>query len=186
MRIEPRSVSLTSPFNPEFPLTERAFVRASVENYDPKACGRCQVRAKVASLGQGIMKPIFRALVVLVGLLALAGCQFGASVVGTVVDMLSGRPVPNATVRFYRGEAMVSSSGCFAIRRTMDDGEMEVSVSAPGYKPLLLRPDERVPGSYEAVVRLMPAGSTGESQGRLEKIAQAHYDVLARACPIPH
>ncbi len=132
------------------------------------------------------MKSIFRALVVLASLLSLSGCQFGASVVGTVVDMLSGRPVANATVHFYHGDTMVSSSGCFAIRRTMDDGEMGVTVSAPGYKPLLLRPAERVPGSYEAIIQLMPESSMGESLGRIEKIAQAHYDVLARACPSHH
>ena len=130
------------------------------------------------------MKFCFRTLLILGGFLFLSACSFGVSVAGTVVDMLSGQPVGNATVRLFRNNATVSATGCFATRQTMDRSEIELSVSAPGYKSVVIRPAKTAPGSYEARVALVPENSVGESKGVMEEISQSHYEILARACPV--
>lgn len=98
---------------------------------------------------------------------------------GAVTDAMSHRPIQNAAVRLYHYETRTAQSGCFSLGGA-DALPFKLSVSAPGYKPMVA---DAFPGSYHAVVTLVPDGSSGEGSSKISEIPQDRYAELSRSCP---
>jgi hypothetical protein len=86
---------------------------------------------------------------------------------------------PNATVRLYYYETLTAPSGCFSLGGP-DSRPFEFSVSAPGYKSLVVK---AVRGFYRASVTLIPDGSDGESVSEFNEISRDRYTELSQVCP---
>jgi len=121
--------------------------------------------------------------VFIASLLFLGACQFGTRVAGSVTDAVSHRPISNATVRLYRYETNTAPSGCFSLDGTAAEPS-EFSVSAPGYKPVVVN---IVPGVYQASVTLVPDCTTGTARrnsGRFCPGNMMSFPVAARRISI--
>lgn len=127
-------------------------------------------RLRVTSLGL---------LLLLGGCCRFMPCHPGTYITGVVMDGASKQSVPNASVRLYHYETHSETSGCFALGGA-DARPFEFGVSAPGYKPVVV---EGTPGSYQATVTLMPAGSSGNSTSITTDISRERYAELSRSCP---
>ena len=92
---------------------------------------------------------------------------------------VSKQAISKANVRLYYYEVHTAPSGCFALGGA-DALPFEFSVSAQGYKPLVIK---AVPGFYQATVKLMPEGSEGESVSEFSKISRNQYTELSHDCP---
>ena len=112
------------------------------------------------------------------GCCAFIPCHYSDHMAGTVTDAVSRRPVPDAAVRLYYYQARTAPSGCFALGGA-DSLPFEFSVSAPGYKPLVIRPKW---GKYLATVTLVPEGSAGESVLITRETSEKHYAEFSRRC----
>ena len=97
---------------------------------------------------------------------------------GTVMDGQSGQAIANAVVRLYHHETHTIPSGCFALGGA-DALPFEFGVSAPGYKTVVIK---AVPGTYQALVTLVPEDSLGESAVKADKISREQYAELALGC----
>lgn len=126
------------------------------------------------------MTSVLRRFLILGGAFFLSGCQFGTYVVGTVTDLLSHRPITNATVRLFSSKAPVSQAGCFAIDGTTRE-PLEFGVSAPGYKPVVIK---AAPGAYRVTVTLVLESGLGESKVAVHEISRERYHEMARNCPV--
>ncbi len=98
---------------------------------------------------------------------------------GIVIDGVSRQAITEATVHLYYYETHTDPSGCFALGGA-DALPFEFGVSAPGYKPLVVK---AVPGFHRAMVPLMPEGSGGESVSEFSEISYDRYSELSRGCP---
>jgi hypothetical protein len=108
-----------------------------------------------------------------------APCHPATYIAGKVTDAVSHRPISNATVRLYHYEVRTALSGCFALGGA-DALPFEFGVSAPGYKPIVVK---AVPGPYRATVTLIPEGNTGDSNSEAREISQERYAEFSRSCP---
>lgn len=106
-------------------------------------------------------------------------CHPGTYIAGTVTDAVSHRPISNAAVRLYRYKVHTALSGCFALGGP-DALPFEFGVSAPGYKPIVVK---AVPGSYRTTVTLIPERSTGESNSEAREISRERYAEISGSCP---
>ena len=97
---------------------------------------------------------------------------------GTVTDAVSLRPIANAEVRLYFYRAHAGLTGCFSLGGA-DALPFEMNVSAPGYKPLLLKPSA---GSFQVNVTLIPEGGVGTSSAETRKISYERYLASWRVC----
>jgi hypothetical protein len=118
------------------------------------------------------------AALLLGGCCYFAPCHFGTRIAGTVTDAVSHRPIPGAAVRLYYYETKTSQSGCFALGGA-DALPFEFGVSAPGYKPVVIK---AVPGFYSAAVALVPDDGPGTSSADTRGISQERYAELSRDC----
>lgn len=118
-------------------------------------------------------------LLLLGGCCDLAPCHPSTYTAGIVIDGVSKRVIPKATVRLYCYETHAAPSGCFA-HGGADALPFEFGVSAPGYNPVVVK---SVPGFYRATVTLMPEGSGGKSVSEFSKISRDLYNELLRDCP---
>ena len=131
------------------------------------------------------MKSSLSKLTLLSALFLFGGCCYfmpchpATYIVGTVMDGVSNQAIPNATVRLYYYETHTASSGCFALGGA-DALPFEFGVSAPGYKPVVVK---AVPGSYRATVALIPEGSSDESTSEFIEISYDRYTELSLDCP---
>jgi hypothetical protein len=107
-----------------------------------------------------------------------APCHFGTHMAGTVTDAESHRPIPGAAVRLYHYEARTAQSGCFALGGA-DALPFEFGVSAPGYRPVVMK---AVPGVYSATVALAPEHGIGASHVETSEISRERYGELSRSC----
>jgi hypothetical protein len=105
-------------------------------------------------------------------------CHPATYTAGFVIDGVSKQAIPKATVRLYYYETHTAPSGCFALGGA-DALPFEFGVSAPGYKPVVVK---AVPGFYRATVTLMPEGSGGESVSEFSEISRDRYTKLSRGC----
>ena len=122
---------------------------------------------------------IFIAPLLLSACCHFAPCHFGSYIAGTVSDAASHRPISNAAVRLYHYQKRTADSGCFALGGP-DALPFEFGVSAPGYKPIVVK---AVPGSYWAAVTLVPEGETAESRSEAHEISRERYGEFSRSCP---
>lgn len=106
-------------------------------------------------------------------------CHPATYTAGIVIDGVSKQAIPKATVCLYCYEAHTAPSGCFALGGH-DALPFEFDVSAPGYKPVVIK---AVPGFYRARVILMPENSAGESVAEVSEISRDRYTALSRGCP---
>jgi hypothetical protein len=116
--------------------------------------------------------------------LALSGCCYfmpchpATYIAGTVTDAVSHQPVSNAAVRLYGYKARTTPSGCFALGGA-DALPFEFGVSAPGYKPTIIK---AVPGWYWATVELVPEDRPGASKSGRDELSQDRYNELSSKC----
>jgi len=108
-----------------------------------------------------------------------APCHPATYIAGEVTDAVSHRPISNATVHLYQYKVRTTLSGCFALGGA-DALPFEFAVSALGYKPIVIK---AVPGSYRALVTLVPEGNSGNSNSEASEISQERYAEFSRACP---
>lgn len=129
-----------------------------------------------------ILRPAIASLalvLLLSGCCYFSPCHFGTYIAGAVTDAVTGQPIADADVRLYHYETRSAAFGCFKLGGP-DALPFEFAVSAPGYKSAVVK---AVPGSYEATVKLAPAGSPGTSTATTRKIPQDRYAALSRSCP---
>ena len=112
------------------------------------------------------------------GCCTFAPCHSGTYIAGVVTDSVSRQAIPNASIRLYYYEAHSSPSGCFALGGP-DALPFEFGVSAPGYKPVVVK---AVPGAYQATVTLTPEGTAGASTSTQSEISRERYSELSRGC----
>ncbi|MFJ1467335.1 carboxypeptidase-like regulatory domain-containing protein [Massilia orientalis] len=105
-------------------------------------------------------------------------CHPATYIAGTVTDAVSHQPVSNAAVRLYAYKARTTPSGCFALGGA-DALPFEFGVSAPGYKPTIIKP---VPGWYWATVELVLEDRPGTSKSGHHELAQDRYNELSSKC----
>lgn len=105
-------------------------------------------------------------------------CHPGSYITGTVTDAVSHQGIANASVRLYHHATHTAPSGCFALGGA-DAFPFEFRVAAPGYKPVAV---EAVPGSFQAMISLVPEGDAGESKAEAREIAKGQYSELSRSC----
>jgi hypothetical protein len=122
---------------------------------------------------------LIKTSLLLSGCCYFAPCHPATYTAGMVIDSVSKQAIPKATVRLYYYETHTGPSGCFAIGGA-DALPFEFSVSARGYKPLVVK---AVPGFYRATVSLMPEGSGDESVSESEEISHDRYIELSSGCP---
>ena len=108
-----------------------------------------------------------------------APCHRGTYISGTVTDAFSNQPIQDAAIRLYYYDTQSKPSGCFALGGP-DALPFEFGVTAPGYKPLVIK---AVPGSYRSTVTLVPSGSSGSSTASNREISREQYAELSRSCP---
>lgn len=106
-------------------------------------------------------------------------CHQATYTTGVVIDGVSNQAIPEATVRLYYYETLTASSGCFSLGGA-DALPLEFSVSAPGYKSLVVK---AVPGFYRATITLFPEGSGDDSVYEFNEISHDQYTELSRGCP---
>lgn len=80
------------------------------------------------------------------GLLLLASADQTAFV-GAVVDLLTGRPIPGATVRAEPTDASATAGADGAYQLPLPPGSYTLRATAPGYVPLALAGRELAPGA---------------------------------------
>ena len=100
-------------------------------------------------------------------------CHRGTYISGTVTDAVTNQPIKSAAIRLYYYDTQSKPSGCFSLGGP-DALPFEFGVSAPGYKPLVIK---AVPGSYQSTVILVPSGSSGSSAASNREISreQSNY-----------
>jgi hypothetical protein len=118
------------------------------------------------------------ALLTMTGCCHFAPCHPATYVAGTVSDATSGSPIPNADVRLYNYKTRTLSTGCFSLGGA-DALPFELAVSAPGYKPLLERPQK---GFYRLDVILAPEADPRNSVTNSDKVARADYAAAVTKC----
>jgi hypothetical protein len=119
------------------------------------------------------------ALLILGGCCYFVPCHPATYTTGIVIDGISKQAITKANVRLYCDETHTAPSGCFALGGA-DALPFEFGVSAPGYKPLIVK---AVPGFYPAKITLMPEGSGAESVSKFNEISRERYNELSRGCP---
>ncbi|WP_185814591.1 carboxypeptidase-like regulatory domain-containing protein [Xanthomonas sp. SS] len=115
----------------------------------------------------------------LAGCCHLVACHPATYIAGTAKDAITDQPIADAIVSLYGYETRSAASGCFQLGGP-DALPFEFGVSAPGYKPVVIKP---APGSYEATVRLAPVGTSVTSTVTTNKLSQETYAELSRSCP---
>ena len=114
----------------------------------------------------------------LAGCCHLVACHPATYIAGTAKDAITDQPIADANVSLYGYETRSAASGCFQLGGP-DALPFEFGVSAPGYKPVVVKP---TPGNYEATVRLAPVGTSVTSTVTTSKLSQEQYAELARSC----
>jgi hypothetical protein len=121
---------------------------------------------------------LFVAPLVLGGCCYFAPCHPAGRIAGDVTDALSHQPIPDATVRLYGYTTRTARSGCFALGGA-DALPFEFQVSAPGYRPMVIK---AVSGFFAASVALVPEAGTAASHAELREVSPERYEELRGRC----
>tara|TARA_B100000614_G_scaffold196189_1_gene177475 strand:+ start:46 stop:438 length:393 start_codon:yes stop_codon:yes gene_type:complete len=128
-------------------------------------------------------KTVSKYLFLILAALLLSGCCYfvpchpATYITGVVIDGVSNQAIPEAAVRLYYYQTHTTSMGCFSIGGA-DAPPFEFGVSAPGYKPVVVK---AVRGFYRAKVVLMPESSVGESTSNFIEISHNQFTELSQS-----